>query len=94
VQYNTTTPDDQKELPADNENLNEYKYSHNKIVMTNLTETLNVEKVLAYMNENYENTSQMGAENKPTADLRNLYNIDEDKPTAALGNLYSIDEAN
>jgi hypothetical protein len=60
--------------------------------MTNLTETLNVEKVLDYMNENYENTSQMGDEDRPTADLRNLYNIDKDKPTAALGNLYSIDE--
>jgi hypothetical protein len=92
VQYNTTTPDNQKELPADNENLKESKYSHNKIVMTNLTETVNVEKMLAYMNENYENTSQMRDEDKPTADLRNLYNIDEDKPTAALENLYSIDE--
>jgi hypothetical protein len=94
VQYNTTTPDDQVELPADNENLNEYKYSHNKIVMTNLTETLEVDKVLAYMDENYKNTSQKGDEDKATADMRNLYNIDEDKPTAALGNLYSIDETN
>jgi hypothetical protein len=48
--------------------------------------------VLAYRNENYENTSQRGDEDKPNADIRNLYNIDEDKPTAALGNLYSIDE--
>ena len=64
VQYNTTTPDDQVELPADNENLNEYEYSHNKIVMTNLTETLDVETMLAYMDE-------------PTAALENLYSIDE-----------------
>ena len=47
--------------------------------MTNLTETLDVEKVLTYMDKNYENTSQMG---------------DEDEPTAALENPYSIDEAN
>jgi hypothetical protein len=79
VQYNTTTPDDQVELPANNENLNEYEYSHNTIVMTNLTETLDAEKMLDYMNKNYENTSRMG---------------DEDEPTTALENLYSIDKAN
>jgi hypothetical protein len=85
VQYSTTTPDDQEELPADNEKLNEYEYSHNKIVITSLTETLDVEKMLAYMNENYKNTSQMGDEDEPTADLEgekpnvreNPYNIDE-----------------
>jgi hypothetical protein len=85
VQYSTTTPDDQEELPADNKRLNEYEYSHNKIVMTSLTETLDVEKMLAYMNENYKNTSQMGDEDEPTADLEgvkpnvreNPYNIDE-----------------
>jgi hypothetical protein len=73
VHYSTTTPDDQEELPADNKRPNEY--SHNKNVMTNLTETLNAEKMLAYMNENYQNTSQMGDEDEPTADLEgeNLY---------------------
>jgi hypothetical protein len=47
--------------------------------MTSLTETLDVAKMLAYMDENYNITSQMGDENEPTADLEreNTYNIDE-----------------
>ena len=45
--------------------------------MTSLTESLDIEKMLAYMNENYKNTSQMGDEDEPTADLENLYSIDE-----------------
>ena len=87
VQYSTTTPDDQEELPADNVNLNEHEYSHNKIVMTSLTETLNAEKMLAYMNENYKHTSQMGDEDEPTADLEG------EKPNVRE-NPYSIDETN
>jgi hypothetical protein len=55
VQYSTTTPDDQEELPADN--------------------------------ENYKNTSQMGDEDEPTADLEG------EKPNVRE-NPYSIDETN
>jgi hypothetical protein len=85
VQYSTTTPDDQEELPA--EKLDEYEYSHNEIVMTSLTKTLNVGKMLAYMNENYKNTSQMGDVKEPTADL-------EGKMPNVRENPYSIDETN
>jgi hypothetical protein len=85
VKYNNTTHDDQEELLADNEN--EHEYTHNKIVMTNLTETLDAEMMLAYMNENYKRTSQMGDEDEPTADLK-------DKKPIVCENPYSIDETN
>jgi hypothetical protein len=70
VQYSTTTPDDQEEPPADNEQLNKYEYSNNKIVMTSLTGTLNAERMLAYMNKNYKNTSPLMTWRTRTASTR------------------------
>jgi hypothetical protein len=69
----------EEELPADNEMLNEYEYSHNRIVMTSHTETLDVAKMIAYMDENYNNTSQMGDKDEPIADLErnNPHSVDE-----------------
>ena len=49
-----------KEPPADNKMVDKYEYSDSRTVMTSLTETLDVAKMLAYMDENYNNTSQMG----------------------------------
>jgi hypothetical protein len=43
----------QEELPAD-DGVTKYDYSHSKNVMTSQTETLDVAKMLAYMDEAYE----------------------------------------
>jgi hypothetical protein len=74
----------QEELQADNGVLTKYEYSHSRNVMTSQRETLDVAKMLAYMDENYNITSQRGDEDKPTADLaseepnirENPYSID------------------
>jgi hypothetical protein len=54
-----------EELPADNKMVDKYGYSDSRIVMTSLMETLDFAKMLAYMDENYKITSQMGDENEP-----------------------------
>ena len=75
----------QEELPTDDGVLTKYEYSHSRNVMTSLRETLDVAKMLAYMDENYNIPSQMGDEDEPTADLeREEPNVRE--------NPYSIDE--
>jgi hypothetical protein len=68
-----------EEPPAGNKMVDKYGYSDSRIVMTSLTETLDVAKMLAYMDKNYKITSQMGDENEPTAGLEreNTHNIDE-----------------
>jgi hypothetical protein len=55
----------QEELPADNGLLTKYEYSHSRNVMTSKTETLDVAKMLAYMDENYNIPSQMGTKTNP-----------------------------
>jgi hypothetical protein len=90
VQNSTTVPDvqdvpPQEELLAEDGGLTRYKYTHSRNVMTNQTETVEIAKMLAYMNENYDNPSQMGAEDVPTADL-------EKKEPNAQENPSSIDE--
>jgi hypothetical protein len=59
----------QEVLLADNGVLTKYEYSHSGNVMTNQTETADVAKMLAYMDETYDIPSQMGDEDEPTADL-------------------------
>jgi hypothetical protein len=73
-----------EEPPADNKMVDKYEYSDSRIVITSLTETLDVPKMLAYIDENYKITSQMGDENEPTADL------EREKPNVRE-NPYSID---
>jgi hypothetical protein len=85
VQHSTNTLNEQEELPADNKMMNEYEYSHIRIVMTCLTETLDVAKMLAYIDENYNNTSQMEDGDETIADL------EREKPNVRE-NPYSIDE--
>jgi hypothetical protein len=75
----------QEEPPVDNKMVDKYEYSDSRIVMTSLTETLDVAKMLAYMDENYKITSQMGDEYEPTADL------EKEKPNVRE-NPYSIYE--
>ena len=62
-----------------------YEYTHSRNVITNQTETVDIAKMLAYMNKNYDTPSQMGAEDVPTADL-------EKKEPKIRENPYSIDE--
>jgi hypothetical protein len=64
-------------LAEDGELTNMYEYSHSRNVMTNQTETVDITKMLAYMNKNYDTPSQMGAEYVPTADLEKKEPIDE-----------------
>ena len=59
----------QEVLLAEDGGLTMYEYTHSRNVMTNQTETVDIAKMLAYMNENYDTPSQMGAEDVPTADL-------------------------
>ena len=47
----------QEELIADNGGLTKYEYSHSKNVMTSQTETADVAKMLAYMDEAYKKKS-------------------------------------
>jgi hypothetical protein len=54
-------------------------------VMTSQTETMDVTKVLAYMDENYNIHSQKGDETEPFAAL------EREKPNVRL-NTYSVDE--
>jgi predicted RNA-binding protein len=84
-----------EELPADNkvadkyeyekELLTKYEYSHCGNVMTSQTETADVTKILAYMDENYNIPSQKGDEDEPTADL-------ERKKSNVRVNPYSINK--
>ena len=74
VQNSATVPDvqdipPQEVLLAEDGGLTMYEYTHSRNVMTNQTETVDIAKMLAYMNKNYDTPSQMGAENVPTADL-------------------------
>jgi hypothetical protein len=75
----------QEELPADDGVLTKYEYSHRMNVMTSQGETLDVAKMFAYMNENYNIPNQMRDDDKPTAEMEREepnvretpYNIDE-----------------
>jgi hypothetical protein len=51
--YVTNTPL-QEELPANDEELNEYKHSHNTNVMTNQRKTLDIARMLTYIDETYQ----------------------------------------
>jgi hypothetical protein len=75
-----------EELPANDGILTEYEYSHNRNVRTSQTETLDVTKMLAYLDENYNIPSQMGDEDEPNADLER-----EEEPNVRE-NPYSINE--
>ena len=52
-----------EDAPADNKMVDKYEYSDS------LTETQNIAKMLAYMDENYKITSQTGDEDEPTTAL-------------------------
>ena len=85
----------QKELPADNKMVDKHEYEEELLtkyeypccgnVMTSQTETADVTKILAYMDENYYIPSQKGDEDEPIADL------EREKPNVRV-NPYSIDE--
>jgi hypothetical protein len=73
VQNSATVPDvqdipPQEELLAEKGGPTMYEYTHGRNVMTNQTETIDIAKMLAYMNKNYDTPSQMGAEDVPNAD--------------------------
>ena len=74
-----------KEPPADNKMVDKYEYYESRTVMTSLTETLDVAKMLAYMDENYKITRQTGDEDEPTTAL------EREKPNVREGP-YSVDE--
>ena len=74
-----------EELPVDNGALTKYKYSHSRNVKKSQRETLDLAKMLDYMDENYNIPSQMRDEDKPTADL-------ESEGPNVRENSYSIDE--
>ena len=51
--YVTNTPP-QEELPADDEELNEYKHSYTTNVMTNQKKTLDIARMLTYIDETHQ----------------------------------------
>jgi hypothetical protein len=51
--YVTNTPP-QEELPADDEELNEYKHSYTTNVMTNQKKTLDIARILTYIDETHQ----------------------------------------
>jgi hypothetical protein len=85
----------QKELPVDNKMVDKHEYEEESLtkdehlrcgnVMTSQTETVDVTKILAYMDENYNIPSQKGDENEPFAAL------EREKPNVRM-NPYSVDE--
>ena len=82
VQNSATVPDvqdipPQEELLAEKGGPTMYEYTHGRNVMTNQTETIDIAKMLAYMNKNYDTPSQMGAEDVPTADSEKKPNVRE-----------------